>query len=59
MANIFKDYEGECILCDKGPTVIVGNHQTKMCGVCCFGEAKMVDPEEWPATMDEITKSAQ
>jgi ribosomal protein L37E len=48
------NYEIECEVCGKKPTVdlywktskILLN-RTKMCGVCTFGEADAIDPENW------------
>lgn len=46
------DYEDECQNCDTSPTVTGMRHgriivRWNLCGPCCFGEARMLDPREW------------
>ena len=46
------DWQSECDNCGDVPTVTavlngqVGAH-TGLCGPCTWGEAKMLDPDEW------------
>lgn len=46
------NYKHHCIVCDHTPTVdAVKNgkvvHHTNMCGVCTWGESRMLDEKEW------------
>lgn len=46
------DYDSECMVCGQSPCVKIvrgGAYvlSTEMCGVCTWGEAKCLDPEEW------------
>lgn len=47
------DYDKPCDNCGAVPTVTVVDendnitHDFEMCGVCTFGEAAMLDPENW------------
>jgi hypothetical protein len=45
------NYKRRCINCSTTPTVdILAKGElthTDLCGPCCFGEARMVDPKEW------------
>ena len=46
------DYEQECEVCGNPPVVTVVEYgavttDTGLCGVCCWGEADMLYPEEW------------
>ena len=46
------DYTRSCVVCGAGHVVTglrTGEvvYQGEMCGVCAWGEASMVDPEEW------------
>jgi hypothetical protein len=48
------DYERECANCEQSPVVMAidatgKNHMDRrpLCGPCCFGEARMVDPNQW------------
>lgn len=47
------DYKRKCSVCDQKPVVTGLNKAGKvvykpaLCGVCCFGESKMRDPDNW------------
>jgi hypothetical protein len=46
------DYKNECDVCGATPVVTVTRagkvmNTTGMCGPCTWGEAAMVDPDEW------------
>lgn len=46
------DYGSNCDLCDASPVVTVVKdgevlHSTNMCGPCTWGEANMIDPDNW------------
>lgn len=46
------DYADKCLSCDQSPTVTGVRHgrivvQWHLCGPCCFGSARMLDPREW------------
>jgi len=46
------DFEKECENCGQSPTVVLKDNDgmrehTGLCGVCLFGEADCIDPEEW------------
>lgn len=47
------DYSWQCEVCGAGHVVTCVNKRGKtvykgdMCGVCTWGESKMIDPEEW------------
>ena len=46
------NYKRRCFCCDQKPTVDVVKDgkvidTTEMCGPCAWGEAAMLDPEEW------------
>lgn len=53
-AEAMADYERRCLVCGNSPTVVFTRknskriiHESNLCGVCCFGEAACVDPNEW------------
>jgi hypothetical protein len=46
------DYDDQCASCGESPTVTGERHgrvvvRWHLCGPCCFGEARMLDPREW------------
>jgi hypothetical protein len=46
------NYEGKCCNCGQSPTVngVKGGevvYEGEMCGPCTWGEAAMLDPDEW------------
>jgi hypothetical protein len=46
------DHNGSCEVCDRGPTVtgVKGGEVVfapGLCGPCCFGTAKAIDPVWW------------
>lgn len=46
------DYKHRCINCNAVPVVTAVKdgevvYQGEMCGVCTWGEAAMMDPDEW------------
>ena len=46
------DYDGKCYSCEGSPTVVAYQygrpfHEFGLCGVCMFGEARMINPREW------------
>lgn len=51
-AKFKPNYKDSCICCGQTPTVDVYvldklAESTGMCGVCTWGEADCIDPEEW------------
>ena len=51
-AEALPNYEGVCEVCEQSPTVtIMQQEQTlydsSLCGVCFFGTAQALDPDEW------------
>lgn len=58
--KIAPDYISSCCNCDNYPVVTFVYEDTgaletdtEMCGVCYFGEAECVDPEEWPEVIND------
>jgi hypothetical protein len=52
MSEAKSNYKRRCMNCSTKPTVdILAEGEpvthTDLCGPCCFGEARMVDPKEW------------
>ncbi len=47
------DYEKDCEICGQTPCVTIEDvdgvvvHLTNMCGVCTFGEAACINPNNW------------
>jgi hypothetical protein len=46
------DYSDKCQNCEESPTVTGERHgrvvvRWHLCGPCCFGEARMIDPRAW------------
>lgn len=46
------NYKIACTVCGQTPTVDEKTpgepvYHTELCGPCCFGEAKCIDPKEW------------
>jgi len=41
--GIEPDYEHECDVCGQSPILPVSG----MCGACTWGEAELIDPENW------------
>jgi len=46
------NYDDECMVCGQSPTVDIYvngklENETEMCGVCTWGEAACIDPENW------------
>lgn len=46
------DYSGVCQSCGQSPTVSGERHgrivvRWDLCGPCCFGSARMLNPREW------------
>jgi hypothetical protein len=51
------DYKHECCNCGQSPVVtgVRGGkvvYQGEMCGVCTWGEARCIDPNEWNSNDD-------
>lgn len=47
------NYKEKCCCCDSSPVAVIKSldngkeENSEMCGVCFFGEAACIDPEEW------------
>lgn len=47
------NYELKCCVCGQTPTVQIVNrkgnveHETELCGPCCWGEAECIDVDNW------------
>lgn len=51
-AKFMPNYEDECMVCGQSPTIDIYvngklENKTEMCGVCTWGEANCIDPENW------------
>jgi len=50
-ATFIPDYKRVCVVCDAAPTIstsVDGKVEaSRLCGPCFFGEARMVDSDEW------------
>jgi len=53
------NYRENCSNCGQTPTVDIANEKGKtvlrtgMCGVCTWGEAECLDPDNWEETFNE------
>ncbi len=53
LTKLVPNYVIPCVNCDQTPTVdyytLEGKFvsHSELCGLCCFGEADCIDPENW------------
>lgn len=58
--TIEPDWSGKCSICGASPVVTFSKENshhstsTEMCGVCYFGEASCIDPDEWGTVVTEV-----
>lgn len=55
--KIKPDYDTQCTACAQSPTVVIDNDNLDLCGPCTFGEAAMIDVDNWPKTYVETSSN--
>jgi len=56
-ATVKPNYAGHCEVCGESPTVVVvaegQEDDLGLCGPCCFGTARALDPDNWESLGDD------